>query len=118
VGSFNQGVLDLSSVLEKFLSPDVLRSLRRISNSNILEFKFPKELWVRIIYEFALAYHKSVISRHHILSSLTPVYLGRTASFVNENLDTSPVQVEQEVENLCLEFEEQKPYLLSNFNAN
>jgi glycosyltransferase involved in cell wall biosynthesis len=117
VGSFNQGVSDLSSVLEKFLSPDVLRSLRRISNSNILEFKFPKELWVRIIYEFALAYHKSVISRHHILSSLTPVYLGRTASFVNENLDTSPAQVEQEVENLCLEFEEQKPYLLSNFNA-
>lgn len=115
VGSFNQGVSDLSSVWEKFLSHDVLSELRKLSESNILEFRFPKELWVKIIYEFALAYHKSIISRHHILSSLTPLYLGRTASFVNENLESSSVQVENEIERLCLEFEKQKPYLLSQF---
>jgi hypothetical protein len=115
VESFNQGVSDLSTVWEKFLSHDVLSELRKLSESNILEFRFPKELWVKIIYEFALAYHKSIISRHHILSSLTPLYLGRTASFVNENLESSSVQVENEIERLCLEFEKQKPYLLSQF---
>jgi len=115
VESFNQGVSDLSSVWEKFLPYDVLSELRKISNYNILEFRFPKELWVRIIYEFALAYHKRVISRHHILSSLTPLYLGRTASFVNENVDSSPLQVENDVEDLCLEFEKQKIYLLSKW---
>lgn len=115
ISSFNQGVSDLSSVWEKFLSYEVLSELRKISNSNILEFRFPKPLWVRIIYEFALAYHQKIISRHHILSSLTPLYLGRTASFVNENVDSSPEQVENDVEELSLEFEKQKIYLLSNW---
>jgi glycosyltransferase involved in cell wall biosynthesis len=115
VEGFNQGISDLSTVWEKFLSPDVHAELRKLSTSNVLEFKFPKELWVRIIYEFALAYHKSVISRHHILSSLTPLYLGRTAAFVNENLESSSVEVENEIERLCLEFEQQKPFFLSHF---
>ena len=115
VESFNQGVSDLSTIWEKFLSPDVLTQLGKLSKSNILEFTFPKELWVRILYEFALAYHRSVISRHHILSSLTPLYLGRTAAFVNENLESSSVEVENEIEKLCLEFEKQKPYFLSRF---
>ena len=115
VESFNQGVSDLSTIWEKFLSADVLTQLEKLSKSNILEFTFPKELWVRIVYEFALAYHKSAISRHHILSSLTPLYLGRTAAFVNENLESSSVEVENEIERLCLEFEKQKPYFLSHF---
>jgi glycosyltransferase involved in cell wall biosynthesis len=115
VESFNQGVSDLSLVWEKFLNADVLTELRKLSTSNILEFKFPKEIWVRTLYEFALAHHKSVISRHHILSSLTPLYLGRTASFVNENIESTSVQVENEIEKLCLEFEKQKPYFLSQF---
>jgi glycosyltransferase involved in cell wall biosynthesis len=115
VEGFNQGISDLSTVWEKFLSPDVLTQLRKLAKSNILEFRFPKKLWVRIIYEFALAYHKSVISRHHILGSLTPLYLGRTAAFVNENLESTSVEVENEIERLCLEFEKQKPYFLSHF---
>jgi glycosyltransferase involved in cell wall biosynthesis len=115
VGSFNQGVSDLSTVWERFLSRDVLTHLEKLAESNILEFKFPKELWTTIVYEFALAYHRSVISRHHILSSLTPLYLGRTAAFVNENLESSSVQVENEIERLCLEFEKQKPLFLSHF---
>ena len=115
VSSFSQGVSDLSSIWEKFLSFDVLTKLREISNSNILEFRFPKQLWVQIIYEFALAYHNKIISRDHILRSLTPLYLGRTASFVNENVESSPQEVEKDVEELCLEFEKQKTYFLSKW---
>lgn len=115
VESFNQGVADLSSVWSKFLSDDVLSGLRRISQYNILEFRIPDELWVRLTYDFALAYHHRAMSRHHILSSLTPLYLGRTASFVNETVESSPAEVESRIEELCLEFEKQKPYLVSRW---
>lgn len=115
VESFKQGVSDLVSVWEKFLSDDVLSELRRISSYNVLEFRFPKELWVRIIYDFSLAYHKKVLAKDHILKSLTPLYLGRTASFVNEAMESSPSEVEEKIEDLCQEFEKQKNYLLSKW---
>ncbi len=42
------------------------------------------ELWVRVVYDFAVAYHGPAMDREHLLRSLTPLYLGRTASFVIE----------------------------------
>ncbi len=115
VENFKHGVSDLASVWEKFLSGDVLSELRRISSYNVLEFRFPKELWVRIIYDFSLAYHKKVMTQDHILRSLTPLYLGRTASFVNETMESVSSEVEEKIESLCQEFEKQKSYLLSKW---
>ena len=115
VESFKQGVSDLVSVWEKFLSGDVLSELRRIASYNVLEFRFPKELWVRIIYDFSLAYHKKVLAKDHILKSLTPLYLGRTASFVNETMESTSSEVEERIESLCQEFEKQRSYLLSKW---
>jgi glycosyltransferase involved in cell wall biosynthesis len=115
VESFKRGVSDLVSVWDRFLSEDVLSELNRISSYNVLEFRLPAELWVRIIYDFSLAFHKNIMTRDHILRSLTPLYLGRTASFVNETMESSPPEVEEKIENLCQEFEKQKGYLLSRW---
>jgi glycosyltransferase involved in cell wall biosynthesis len=115
VENFSQGVLNLKPVWKRFLSKDILRELKRMSSYNVLEFRFPEELWVKIIYDFALAYHKRVMSWEHILKSLTPLYLGRTASFVNETMDSNAPEVEEKLENLCQEFEKQKNYLVKNW---
>ena len=86
-----------------------------MSSYNVLEFGFPDELWVKIIYDFALAYHSKAMVREHILKSLTPLYLGKTASFVNDTMESTASEVEEKIENLCLEFERQKGYLLKNW---
>jgi hypothetical protein len=75
------------------------------------EFHFPDELWVKIVYEFAMAHHDQVLHRDHLLKSLTPLYLGRIASFVNETQREGADAVEQAIARLSHRFEETKPYL-------
>ena len=72
---------------------------------------------MKTIYEFAAAYHKSVISRDHIIQALAPLFRGRVFTFMTENRNRTAVEVETNIEALCLEFERLKPYLLEIWNG-
>ena len=76
------------------------------------EFRYPAELWVKTVYEFAAAYQKSVINRDHIIQALAPLFRGRVFTFLVENRNGSAKDVANNIESLCLEFERLKPYLL------
>ena len=114
---FSAGVAELESVFQAILSPSTLEELRRIAQLEEALFRYPAELWVRTIYEFAAAYHKSVISRDHILQALAPLFRGRAFTFLVENRNGSADEVEKNVEALCLAFERGKPYLLELWNG-
>jgi hypothetical protein len=109
---FSAGVAELDSVFQSILSSSTLAELQRIAQLGEEEFRYPVELWVRTVYEFAASYQKSVISRDHIIQALAPLFRGRAFTFVTENRNSSAVDVETNIENLCLEFERLKPYLL------
>jgi glucosylglycerate synthase len=72
----------------------------------------PPDLWVRLVYEFVAAYHHRRLIPEHLLRSLTPLYLGRTASWVRQAESFGAAEVESELNALCARFEEFKPYLL------
>jgi len=78
-------------------------------------FFFPQDLWVRIIYDFAIAYYKEKVHREHLLKSMIPLYLGRVASFVKETRESSAREVEEKIESLCKLFEKMKPYLIEHW---
>jgi hypothetical protein len=109
---FVKGVSELESVFEAILSPSTLSELKRIAGLREQEFRYPAELWVRTVYEFAAAYQQSVINRDHIIQALAPLFRGRALTFVVENRNGSASDVEKNIETLCLEFERLKPYLL------
>jgi hypothetical protein len=109
---FSTGVAELESVFQSILSPSTLAELQRIARLGEDEFHYSAELWVRTIYEFAASYQKSVISRDHIIQALAPLFRGRALTFLMENRNASANDVEKCIENLCLEFERLKPYLL------
>ncbi len=109
---FSAGVRELESVLKSILSPSILGELQKIAALNEDDFRFPSELWVKAVYEFAASYHKSVMNRDHILQALVPLYRGRTFTFLVENRTASAQEVANYIESLCLEFERLKPYLL------
>jgi hypothetical protein len=67
------------------------------------------------VYDYALAYHKKKLPAEHLLKSLTPLYLGKTASFVMEVRDRGQREAEEEIEKLCKEFEQNKGYLSKNW---
>ena len=115
---FSTGVAELESVFQSILSPPTLAELQRIARTGKEEeFDYPAELWVRTVYEFAASYQKSVISRDHIIQALAPLFRGRIFTFLMENRDASANDVENNIENLCLEFERLKPYLLQMWKS-
>ena len=114
---FCTGVAELESVFHSILSPPTLAELQRIARLGEHDFSYPAELWVRTVYEFAAAHHKTVISRDHIIQALAPLFRGRAFTFLVENRNSSSSNVESDVESLCLEFERQKPYLLKMWNS-
>jgi hypothetical protein len=114
---FVSGVSELESVFQSILSPGTLAELKRIAGLGEDEFRYPAELWVRTVYEFAAAYRKSVISRDHIIQALAPLFRGRVFTFVVENRNGSGNDVANHIEDLCLEFERLKPYLLEMWKS-
>ena len=109
---FRSGVAELEPVLKSILFPPTLSELQRIATLSEDEFCYGDELWARTVYEFAASYHKSVISRDHIVQALAPLYRGRAFTFLVENREASSEEVEQNIENLCLTCERLKPSLV------
>jgi hypothetical protein len=114
---FSTGVAELESVFQSILSPSTLAELQEIERLEEGHFRYSAELWVKTVYEFAAAYHKSVISRDHIIQALAPLFRGRVFTFLVENRNGSTANVEDNIEALCLEFERMKPYLLEIWNG-
>lgn len=110
MNGFVQGVTDLREIYQSFLSRGTLDGLTDCSTPRD-DFHFPDRLWVHAIYEFAAAWHARKLDREHLLQSLVPLYLGRTASFVLEVQESSAPEVERRIEQLCEVFEGEKPYL-------
>jgi glycosyltransferase involved in cell wall biosynthesis len=117
IENFRLGVKDLGPFYRSFLPEEVLSGLRDLAGRPGREdFAYTDEAWVRTILSFALACHRKVASREHIVKSLTPLYLGKVASFVIETWESTAGQVEQRLEELCLAFEREKGYLAERWN--
>lgn len=108
---FQQGVRDLLPIWENILAPETLAGILSLGLVEAEEFRYPAVLWVQTVYDFALAYHDKALHREHLLKSLTPLYLGRTASLILETREGTAEDVERVIETLCETFETMKPYL-------
>ena len=100
---------------KNIISSPQLRAWKRRGALPEDEFALPDELWVAVVFDFALGYHRRVIDREHLLKSLTPLYLGWVASFARQTENETAAQVEARIEKLCLVFEQFKPYLLNQW---
>jgi hypothetical protein len=112
VGAFGQGARDLMPVWRQFLRTETCDALAGLATREPAAFEFPAELWVRVVYEAAAGWARRAVARDHLLKSLIPLYLGRTAAFVLHTAASGPDEVEAEIENTCSLFESLKPYLL------
>jgi glycosyltransferase involved in cell wall biosynthesis len=112
---FRKGIKDLREIWINILGAGDFGQIELLSRLPDREFRFPRSLWTRIVYDYALAYHKKKLPREHLLKSLTPLYLGKTASFVLETESMGQYEAEEEIENLCREFENNKEYIINNW---
>jgi glucosylglycerate synthase len=112
---FQLGFRNLYEIWALLLPPKTLFELQRLSRLGAEQFRFPDELWVRIIYDFSLGYRLRTISRDHLLRALTPIYLGWIASYALEAEKMPAAAVQHRLERLCAAYEAGKPYLVSRW---
>lgn len=121
LAGFRRGCEDLQDVWSIAMRPETLRAVRTLSaetcNAAGGAFHIADDLWVRIIYDFATAFRRRPVERGQITRSLTPLYLARVASFVNETREMYANQVDDRIEELCLAFEQWKPYLIASWRG-
>lgn len=117
VRMFQSGLEELETVWKKILRPQVSQQLALLETSDPASFRFPPELWIRALHDFALAFRRRVMDREHLLQALTPLYLGRIASFVRETEEASAEDVEVMQEQMCLLFEAMKPELIQLWDS-
>jgi len=116
IHNFQQGLADLAPLWGQLLAPATLEGLLALRHRAPPAFAIGEDLWARVIYDAAVAYHRRVLPREHLLKALTPLYLGRTATFVLETQALTSGEAEGRVEALCQAFEQRKPYLVERWN--
>jgi hypothetical protein len=115
VESFQLGVRDLQDIWSLVLPPSTLFELRKVARVPLEQFRMPDELWVRIVYDFALAHHLRTINRDHLLRSMTPLYLAWVAAYARDSGAADATALEQRLERLAVAYESGKPYLVSRW---
>lgn len=118
---FQKGAEKRKIVWEEILKTENFKALEKIASQDKKRFSFPVDLWVKIIYDYIIFYHRFKhvfieMSLPSVLESMIPLYLGFTSSFVLKTKNMSNQEAEEEIENICLEFERLKPYLVENLD--
>jgi glycosyltransferase involved in cell wall biosynthesis len=113
IDKFRLGVRELIEIWKMFIPKDITNFIERLRMVQGDKFRIPDELWAEIIYSFAVASHKKVLNKEHLLKSLTPLYLGRVASFVLETRESDASEVEKKIDQLSISFENKKDFLLA-----
>jgi hypothetical protein len=109
---FRNGVRNLREVWEMAIDASDLAELDKLAAAEPSRFRFENELWVRVIYDMACAFHHRRLDRDHLVRSSLPLYMGWVASYIGQVSESTAAEVDAAIECLCLAFESQKDHLL------
>jgi glucosylglycerate synthase len=110
---FKVGLNNFGGVWQNIIEERDLKIIQEIARIEKNELFFmPIETWIRIVYRYANAFHRTPRQRFKVLDTLTPLYYGRVASLVNELQDKTAKEAEQHFEENALAFETMKDYLV------
>lgn len=115
IEAFRLGLRDLTPIWEHIMTSETLGDVLTLDAPDAARFRFPDDLWARVVYDFALGHHYGVVHREHLLRSLVPLYLGRTAAFIVATRDRNAAATDLQIEAVGAAFERQKPYLVERW---
>ena len=115
VGRFRQAVGQLGSLWDGVFAPEDLARLEELAARETARFRLEDDLWVRLVFDLACAYHRRVMDRDQLVRSALALYLGRVASFVLEVRESTAAEVDASIERLRHAFEAQKDYLVGRW---
>lgn len=113
---YKSGVFELSQILATILDAETHAEIVRLAGVPEIEFRISNALWARVAYEFAAAYHHSLLNRDHLVQAFVPIYRGRVYSFLAQRRANAEA-MEAELENLSQEFANQKAFFLERWKT-
>lgn len=117
MAKFTDGFSTHTSAYRQILSEEVFTKLMEVTEMAGNNVDFPKTLWVKVIFDYAVFY-QTARDRRQVLRSLIPLYYGFISSFVHETENLDDYQAEEVIEKLCQIFEDSKPYLIERWQQN
>ena len=116
IEKFRLGIRELVDIWKVFIPEHIIEFLMKAGDARGDILHIPDEIWAEIIYSFALATHTKVLNKEHLLKSLTPLYIGKVASFVTETWEYNADEVEEKIETLCIAFEKGKKIFIEQWS--
>jgi trehalose synthase len=113
--SFHLAAGNLHDVWSQVMAPGTLLGIKRLAELPAAEFRMADALWVRIVWDFLVAYRSRSVNRNHIFGALVPLYLGWAASNVLQTAALSDSETEEHIAALTLAFDADKPYLMARW---
>ena len=119
---FAKGRLNVGDEWQTVLSAENMTAVEALAMDADLAldggaFMFPDEIWARIVYDVALAWHERLLPLDRLVAALIPLYFARVASLVFETTELTTDQAEAFVERQARVFELTKPYLVDRWRA-
>jgi glycosyltransferase involved in cell wall biosynthesis len=116
VHDFKIGYSNFAEIWKKIVKPDNFKVIEKLFHTEEKDFLIDTDIWAKILYDLAAAFHHWKGNRRLMVSLMTPLYFARVASFVNRTKGMSNEEAEQLVEEQAEVFEKTKDYLVKKWD--
>jgi hypothetical protein len=99
------------SLWRDVVAPESFDALTRSPEPTI-----PPDLWIRVVYDFLVAYNARRASPEALLDALLPLYFARTATYVREAADLTDDEAEAAIDQVVDAAVSLKPYLVERWD--
>ncbi len=112
VTEYKTGFRQFRGLYRDIFCPECFEELKKCAGMAKTKFAMPVKTWIMVLYEIAATFHHWTYNRTQLVHLVTPLYLGRVASFINQTRKMTSSQAEEVVEEQAQVFEDQKDYLI------
>jgi hypothetical protein len=112
VNEYKTGFRQFKSLYKEIFCPDCFEQLKKCAAMTKTKFHMPTQTWATVLFETAATFHTWALNRTQLVNLVTPIYLGRVASFINQTKDMNSSEAEAVVEDQAMTFENAKDYLI------
>jgi hypothetical protein len=116
VAEYKTGFRQFRGLYRDIFCPECFAELKSCARKAKTKFMMPNQTWVMILYEIAATFHAWTDNRTQLVNLVTPLYLGRVASFINQTKKMTSAEAEEVVERQAQAFEDKKDYLIQVWN--
>lgn len=114
--TFCSGVIQYKALWQQVLPQEDLFEFEKLSLLPQSDFYYSTNLWVRLLYHFAIAYRNNKVPRELLIESMIPFYYSRMLSYINKTVNWNTVQCEVYLEDVFKVYEKEKPYLVKRWD--